>query len=267
MGAREHRGAAPGAARLSRADTRRRPRPRSVTPAGVALEAPIQGVLLRRYKRFLADVETDAGEKLTVHCPDPGSMRGTALPGARVRCSTSDNPKRKLRHTLEMLRAGRSWVGVNTGRANAVAAVALRAGSLRELAGYASTEPEVMAEPGSRLDFRLGGHPRDPRPAWVEVKSVTLADGDVGLFPDAVTARGKKHLEVLTRLHEAGARAALLFLVQRADCACVAPADAIDPAYGEALRAAASAGVELFALGARVTGRGIRVEKRLPVLL
>ena len=94
------------------------------------LDTPITGCLLRRYKRFLADIETEAGEKLTVHCPDPGSMRGTAIPGARVRCSISDNPRRKLRHTLEMLRVGRSWVGVNTGRANAVAARALAAGCL-----------------------------------------------------------------------------------------------------------------------------------------
>ena len=125
-----------------------------------------------------------------------------------------------------------------------------------------------MAEPGSRLDFRLSNHPRDPRPAWLEVKSVTLTDGGrVGLFPDAITSRGKRHLEVLTRRKNEGARAALLFLVQRADCACVAPADTIDPAYGEALRAAAAAGVELYALGARITGRAIRVERRLPVLL
>ena len=267
MGARKHRGAAPYAGALTQARTARAPQPRSVASAGVALDAPITGRLLRRYKRFLADIETDAGEKLTVHCPDPGSMRGTAHPGARVRCSTSDNPKRKLPHTLEMLRVGRAWVGVNTGRANAVAARALAAGCLRELAGHRLHENEVMAEPGSRLDFRLRDHPRDARPAWVEVKSVTLADGQIGLFPDAVTERGKRHLEVLMRLRRAGARAALLFLVQRADCLCVAPADAIDPAYGEALRAAADAGVELYALGARVTGRGIRVEKRLPVLL
>lgn len=267
MGARKHRDATPDSGALTRARTARAPQPRDVAGAGITLETPITGRLLRRYKRFLADVETDSGEKLTVHCPDPGSMRGTALPGVRVRCSTSVNPKRKLPHTLEMLRAGRTWVGVNTGRANAVAARALAAGSLRELSGYRLHESEVVAEPGSRLDFRLGEHSRDARPAWVEVKSVTLAQGGVGLFPDAVTDRGKRHLEVLTRLHAAGARAALLFLVQRADCVCVAPADGIDPAYGEALRAAADAGVELYALGARVTARGIRVEKRLPVLL
>ena len=125
----------------------------------------------------------------------------------------------------------------------------------------------MVAEAGSRLDFRLSGARDGGVNAWVEVKSVTLAEGRVGLFPDAVTERGRKHLAVLERLHAAGERAALLFLVQRADADCVAPADAIDPAYGEALRRAAAAGVELYALGARVTARSIRVERRLPVLL
>lgn len=267
MGAREHRGAAALSRSLTRADTARVTAPRDLTPVDVALDAPITGILLRRYKRFLADVETDAGERLTVHCPDPGSMRGLARPGARVRCSTSENPKRKLRHTLEMIRVGRSWVGVNTGRANAVAARALAAGAILELRDYAVHEREVAAGPGARLDFRFDGHPRDARPAWLEVKSVTLAEGRVGLFPDAVTVRGLRHLQVLTRLHRRGARAVLLFLVQRADAACVAPADVIDPAYGEGLRRAAEAGVELYALGTRVTARSIRVERRLAVAL
>ena len=250
MGARERRGTA-----------------HSLRPVGVCIDAHLSARLLRRYKRFLADVETDAGEKLTVHCPDPGSMRGCALPGAPVRCSTSDNPNRKLRHTLEMVRVGRAWVGVNTGRANHVVARALAAGAVPELSGYTRHEREVAAAPGSRLDFRLTGHARDPRPAWIEVKSVTLAENDTALFPDSVTARGRRHLEMLLRLHRRGARAALVYLVQRADCARVAPADTIDPDYTRALRRAARGGVEIFALGARVTARAIRVERRLPVVL
>jgi len=229
------------------------------------LETPVTGRLLRRYKRFLADIETDQGEKLTVHCPDPGSMRGCLREGARVRCSVSANPRRRLRHTLEMIRAGRCWVGVNTARANDVVALALARGAVPELAGYGAIEREVRTGERSRIDFRLRSHPEDPRPAWLEVKSVTLADGPLGLFPDSVTERGRRHLEELVRLRRAGERAALLFLVQRADCSSVAPADAIDPAYGDALRAAAERGVELFALGARVTARAIRVERRLPV--
>jgi sugar fermentation stimulation protein A len=231
------------------------------------LAAPLRGRLLRRYKRFLADVETDDGRRLTVHCPDPGSMRGCALPGARVRCSTSSNPRRRLPHTLEMIRVGRAWVGVNTGRANAVVARALEAGLPSGLRGYPRLEREVSAAPGSRLDFRLAGRPGDPRAAWLEVKSVTLAEGALGLFPDSVTERGRRHLEMLMALAAKGERAALLFLVQRADCDAVSPAEAIDPAYARTLRRAARSGVELFALGARVTARGIAVERELPVLL
>ena len=229
--------------------------------------APVRGRLLRRYKRFLADVVIEGGEHLTVHCPDPGGMHGLALPGARVRCSRSEDPRRKLAHTLEMIRSGRTWVGVNTSRANAVVARALAAGLPRALAGYARLEREVVAGPGCRIDFRLSGARRDPRPAWVEVKSVTLAEDRTGLFPDSVTQRGRRHMETLARLAREGARAAVVFLVQRADCDSVAPADAIDPGYGRALREAARAGVELFALGARIGGRGIRVERELAVRL
>jgi sugar fermentation stimulation protein A len=235
--------------------------------AAVALETPLRGRLLRRYKRFLADVVTADGHELTVHCPNPGSMIGCATPGSAVRCSTSDNPKRKLRHTLEMIRVGRTWVGLHASRANAVAAQALEAGVVKELRGYREILGEVRADERSRLDFRLEGHRRGKPAAWVEVKSVTLAEGTLALFPDSVTDRGKRHLETLIRLREAGERAALLFIVQRSDCDRVSPADAIDPAYGQALRDAAKRGVEIHALGARVTPTAIRVERLLPVVL
>jgi sugar fermentation stimulation protein A len=244
----------------------RRRASRSGGTVAVPLDARLRGRLLRRYKRFFADIETAAGEELTVHCPDPGSMRGCAFPGAAVRCSTSDNPRRKLRHTLEMIRVGRAWVGVHPARANAVAARAIEAGAVPELAGYAECRREVRSD-RSRLDFRLAGHPVDRRPAWVEVKSVSLAEGRTALFPDSVTERGRRHLDTLATLVRSGERAVLLYVVQRADCDFVAPADAIDPDYGRALRAAVRAGVETLALGARVTARGIAVERRLPVLL
>ena len=241
-------------------------------PQGLAvtapLEAPIAGRFVRRYKRFFADVETDAGT-LTVHCANPGSMKGFHRPGAAVRCSTSDNPKRKLRHTLEMMRVGRTWVGLHTGRANGLVALALAAGLPRKLAGYRSIRREVVAAHGrlsARLDFRLSGH-ATARDAWVEVKSVTLAEKGLALFPDSVTERGRRHADLLRELRARGSRAALVFLVQRADCDRVAPADDIDPEYGRALRRAAAAGVEIYALGARVTSRAIRIERELPVLL
>ena len=238
----------------------------AIGPVGVRLDATLRGRLVRRYKRFFADVRTDDGRTLTVHCPNPGSMLGLSTPGAAVRCSTSDNPKRRLRHTLEMIRIGRAWVGLHTLRANAVAARALEAGIVRELAAYREIRREVRVG-DSRLDFALARRPGDRRLAYVEVKSVTLADGRLALFPDSVTVRGRRHLEALTRLRRGGSRAVLLFVVQRADCDCVAPAEAIDPGYARALRAAARAGVEILAIGARVTARAITVERRLPVRL
>jgi len=241
--------------------------PAAIGPLSLRLEARLRGRLVRRYKRFFADVATDDGRTLTVHCPNPGSMLGCATPGAAVRCSTSDNPKRKLRHTLEMIRVGRAWVGLHTGRANAIVARALEAGIVPELSAYPEIRREVRVGEGTRLDFALGRRTGDRRPVYVEVKSVTLADGRLALFPDSVTERGRRHVETLARLRRQGSRAVLLFLVQRADCDRVTPADAIDPAYGEALRAAARAGVEIIALGARVTARAITVERRLPVAL
>lgn len=235
--------------------------------ATVPLQANLPGRLLRRYKRFLADVETREGEALTVHCPNPGSMLGLLKRGAAVRCSTSANPARKLRHTLEMIRIGRTWVGVHTGRANAVAAEALRAGAIPELAGYRRLRPEVTLERGSRIDFVLEEEARGGPPCVLEVKSVTLAEGAMARFPDSVTERGRRHAELLGRLAAQGRRAALLFVVQRADCVAVEPADDIDPAYGAALREAASQGVLLRAVGARVTPTAIRVERALPVRL
>ncbi|MEM9174477.1 MAG: DNA/RNA nuclease SfsA [Myxococcota bacterium] len=239
----------------------------TLRPVSLPIEARLRGRLVQRYKRFLADVAFDDGRELTVHCPNPGSMQGTQSPGAAVRCSTSDNPKRKLRHTLEMIRVGRVWVGLHAARANDVAKRALEVGAYSPFAGYATIRSEVKTDEGSRFDFRLSDHPRRRTPCWVEVKSVTLCGARHARFPDAVTERGRRHLEHLVARKAAGERAALLFVVQRADADDVAPADDIDPAYGRALRAAARAGVEIHALSARVTAERIRLERVLPVLL
>lgn len=235
--------------------------------ASVPIGADMTGRLVRRYKRFLADVERPDGEVATVHCPNPGAMLGLQRPGSAVRCSTSDDPKRKLAHTLEMIRVGRIWVGLHTQRANQLAARALASGGVPGLEGYAELQSEVDVGGGSRLDFALRGHPRDRRTAYVEVKSVTMREAESALFPDAVTARGRRHMETLARLQQRGARAVVLFVVQRADCQEVRPADDIDPAYGRALRAAARAGVEVLALRARVSARRISLERMLPVVL
>ena len=154
-----------------------------------------RGRLLRRYKRFLADVRLEDGRELTVHCPNPGSMLGLAEPGSEVLVSDSENEKRKLRWTLELVRPSRSWVCVNTARANEVVGEALAAGGIPALAGRGGARAEVAYGEGSRADFLLEG--RRGR-TWLEVKSVTLARGRVARFPDSVTTRGLKHLRELT---------------------------------------------------------------------
>lgn len=232
-----------------------------MSPAvGVAFKADLAGRLLQRYKRFLADIETDDGCRLTVHCPNPGSMLGCAIPGSAVRCSTSENPQRRLAHTLEMIRVRRTWIGLHTTRANALVDAALAAGAIPELCGYTLRRREAVPQSvggGARFDFLLSGHPRDARPLWLEVKSATLAEGSVARFPDSVTRRGRRHLELLTKLQRQGARTALLFVIQRADCNAVEPADEIDPDYGRALRSAAAEGVELLAVCGRVSPHGL----------
>jgi len=236
-------------------------------PISLPLEARLQATLIKRYKRFLADVRLEDGSEITVHCPNPGSMLGTQTPGSAVRCSTSDNPKRKLRHTLEMIRVGRSWVGLHAVKANAIAKRALEANAFVPFSGYERIESEVMVAEGSRFDFRLSGHTARSEACWIEVKSVTLCEGRRARFPDAVTTRGRRHLEHLMARRQDGERAALLYIVQRADADSVAPADDIDPDYGSTLRKAAAAGVEIHALGARVLGDRIRLERVLPIML
>jgi sugar fermentation stimulation protein A len=235
----------------------------------VALPPLFEARLVRRYKRFFAEaVRSATGEVITAHCPNPGAMLGLLEEGARVRCSTSADPKRKLAHTLEMIEARGAWVGVHTGRANPLARAALEAGSLPELRGYAELRAEVVPEPGARLDFALARHERGEPSAWVEVKSVTLSRSPgIAEFPDAVTTRGAKHAALLARLAKQGARTVLLFIVQRADCEVVRLADDVDPTYGRALRDAAAQGVLVRALSARVSRREITVLGELPVLL
>jgi len=238
-----------------------------LTPVSLPIEARLEATLIRRYKRFLADIRLDDGSELTVHCPNPGSMLGTKAPGSAVRCSTHDNPKRKLRHTLEMIRVGRSWVGLHAVKANAVARHALESNAYTPFAGYEKVEREVSVAEGSRFDFRLSGHGRHDEACWIEVKSVTLCEKRAARFPDAVTTRGRRHLEHLMVRKREGERAALLYIVQRADADSVSAAEDIDPEYAATLREAARAGVEIHALGARVLSDRIRLERILPVML
>lgn len=226
----------------------------------------LEGRLVRRYQRFLADVETAAG-LVTAHCPNTGSMLGCKTPGGRVWLSPADNPARKLKWTWELVEVAPGCVvGVHTGRSNGLVREAIEAGVLPELAGYGTIRPEVKYGEGSRIDFLLQESGRPD--CYVEVKNVTAAvDGRVGFFPDAVTTRGAKHLREMSAMVAAGHRAALVFCVQRGDVDEVQPADHIDPAYGQALREALAQGVEVFALGAEVTPEGIVLNRHLAVVV
>ncbi|MDD2539658.1 MAG: DNA/RNA nuclease SfsA [Desulfuromonadaceae bacterium] len=224
----------------------------------------ITGTLLKRYKRFLADVVLADGSIVTVHCPNSGSMKGCAVPGSRVLLSRSSNPGRKFPLGWELVEADGFWVGINTGLPNRLVHEAIEDGTVGELQGYAVIRPEVPYGEHSRIDLLLES------PAgrcFVEVKNVTLADRDRALFPDAVTTRGQKHLQELMRVVREGDRGVLIFTVQRGDCTSVAPADLIDPEYGRLLRQAVENGVEALAYRALVTPEEIRLTERLPVVL
>jgi len=232
----------------------------------------LAGTLVRRYKRFLADVDLDAGGRITAACPNTGSMLGCCEPGSRVWLSVSDSPTRKYRHTWEMVAVkpparGRAvMVGINTGLPNRLAAEAIASGAIAELSGYASIRREVaFGEERSRVDLLLES---PGRPAcYVEVKNVTAAvTAGVAIFPDAVSERGAKHLRELARLRARGLRSVQLYCVQRGDVEEVRPADAIDPVYGRTLREAIDAGVEVIAYRARVTARSIVLERRIAVV-
>ncbi|MBL8447090.1 MAG: DNA/RNA nuclease SfsA [Zoogloeaceae bacterium] len=225
-----------------------------------------EGRLLRRYQRFLADVALADGTVVTAHCPNTGSMLGCAAPGSRVWLSPASGAKRKLHWTWEVVEVlAEVKVGIHTGRTNALVKEALVAGRIASLAAYASIRAEVSAGPGSRIDFLLEGG--DQPPCYLEVKNVTAAVVDgVALFPDAVTERGRRHLDVL-RAHRAnGGRAALVFCAQRGDVREIRPADDIDPRYGRGLREAIAAGVEVWGLGATITLDEIKVDRLLPMV-
>jgi sugar fermentation stimulation protein A len=222
----------------------------------------LPATLVRRYKRFLADVVLPSGETVTVHCANPGSMTGLNAAGARVWLSRSDNPKRKLAHSWELVEvdfgSGAELVGINTAHPNALAAEAIAAGAIAELGGYASLRREVRYGKSSRVDFLLE-HPARP-PCYLEIKNVHLMRRPgLAEFPDAVTKRGAKHLVELGDMAAAGARAVMLFLIQIASAQRFALARDIDPAYGRAFDAARRAGVEAIAYRCAISRDGIEV--------
>jgi sugar fermentation stimulation protein A len=228
----------------------------------------LPATLVKRYKRFLADVVLPSGETITVHCANPGAMTGLNVPGARVWLSKSPNPKRKLSHSWELIEVdlggGAELVGINTAHPNALAAEAIAAGAIPELVGYASMRREVKYGRNSRVDVLLETPGRPT--CYVEIKNVHLMRRPgLAEFPDAVTKRGAKHLQELSDMVAAGARAVMLFLVQIGSASAFALARDIDPGYGRAYDAARAAGVEAIARRCRLTRDGIEVAESVPI--
>jgi sugar fermentation stimulation protein A len=229
----------------------------------------VPATLVRRYKRFLVDVELPGGETVTAHCANPGSMIGLAAPGAPVWLSRSHNPKRKLGHSWELvevdLGSGAELVGINTTNPNALAAEAIAGGLVPELTGYRSLRREVKYGRNSRVDFLLEEPGRPP--CYVEVKNVHLMrQKGLAEFPDAVTKRGAKHLQELAGVAAAGARAVMLFLVQIASAERFALARDIDPAYGLQFDLARAQGVEALARRCRLSRDAIEVAEAIAIV-
>ncbi len=225
----------------------------------------IPGTLIKRYKRFMADITLADGSMVTAHCPNSGSMLGCNLPGSPVMLSKSPNPDRKLAYTWELVQSNGYWIGLNTMLPNRLAEEAILDGTITELQGYDRLRREVpYGSERSRIDLLLEGAQGR---CYVEVKNVTLVEGNLALFPDAVTERGQKHLRELMEVARNGDRGVLLFTVQRGDANSVAPADRIDPVYGRLLREAVRNGVEVLAYRASVQPEEIRLTERLPIVL
>jgi sugar fermentation stimulation protein A len=222
-----------------------------------------KGKLIKRYKRFLADVELDDGTVVTAHCPNTGSMESCYAPGCWVWLSPANNPDRKLKWTWEFTASEDGLIGVNTARPNEVIGEALAAGKIKSLSGYASIRREVKYGHHSRIDILLESP--DKKPCFVEIKNATLLRGHDILFPDAITERGRKHLEELSAMVIAGYRAVMIFFVNRPDGLCFRPADSIDPAYGQALRNAVKTGVELLAIRAIASPQELTIGDMIPV--
>lgn len=227
----------------------------------------VKGILIKRYKRFLADVQLDGGERVTALCPNTGSMRSCAEPGRPVLLSVSEKPDRKYPHTWELIQMGKTWVGINTARPNQAVSHFVKAGAIPGLTGYRllKREQKYGREGRSRIDLLLDDH-EDGRPAcYVEVKNTTMRVEDHAAFPDAVTTRGQKHLEELMDVVAQGMRAVMFYFVGRADCTRFRPADEIDPEYGRLLRRAVEGGVEIEPWRMKFSPRKLELVEKLPV--
>jgi len=221
----------------------------------------IPGKLIKRYKRFLADIELESGEFITAHCPNSGSMKTCAIPGWKVMLSESDNPKRKYRYTWEMVHNEKCWIGINTIVPNIIVEEAIKNNIIPELSGYDEIKREVKYGENSRIDIYLKN---DQEICYVEVKNVTLVEDDGNYyFPDSVTSRGLKHLHELMEMKKQLHRAVMLFVIQRSDGKNFKPASHIDPKYAEGLKLAYENGVEILVKQADVSPKEIIIQNNV----
>ncbi|MBC8185031.1 DNA/RNA nuclease SfsA [candidate division KSB1 bacterium] len=220
----------------------------------------IPGTLIKRYKRFLADIKLEDGTIITAHCPNSGSMLTCNTPDSPLMLSYHNNPNRKYPYSWEMVKVNSSWVGINTMIPNKLVAQSIEEGLIPELTGYEKIITEIKVSQHSRLDLMLE---KENELCYIEIKNVSLVQDGVARFPDAVTKRGTKHLRELIKLKEDGNRAVIFFLIQRQDGKHFAPADNIDPEYGKMLREAVSKGVEILPYRAIVNPGKICIDCRL----
>lgn len=222
----------------------------------------LAGNLIRRYRRFMADVRLTSGETVTAHCPNTGSMIGCSEPGRKVYLSYHDDPKRKLKYSWQLIEMPDSLVGINTSVPNRLVAESIRAGRIPPLKDYDKVRSEVKAGKNSRIDLLL--EKENTAPCYVEIKNCTLVENGAASFPDAVTSRGLKHLKELQALVRAGNRAAMFYLIQRMDAVRFKAADQIDPDYARELKSARRNGVEVMAFDVAIDMKSIRIRKQVP---
>jgi sugar fermentation stimulation protein A len=220
----------------------------------------VHGTLIRRYKRFLADIELDNGDQVVAHCTNSGSMKSCLEEGAEVYLTPVNDPKRKTRFTWEMIKINGDWVGINTSIPNKLAFDAVSSGMIPELSAYTTVKREVQFG-DSRFDIYAEN---EQEKCFIEVKNVSMKEGEYALFPDAVTTRGRKHLKTLIQVKAEGMRAVMLYVIQRSDVDIFAPAKAIDPGYAKTLKEAFDAGVEIIPMQVKVTPKSIEFSRKLP---
>ncbi len=223
----------------------------------------IHGILLKRYKRFLADIKLDNGDIVVAHCTNSGSMKSCLENKAEVYLTPVNDPKRKTKFTWEMIKINKNWVGINTGWPNIIAYEAIKNNDIAKLSGYTHVKREVTFD-NSRFDVFCEN---ENEKCFVEVKNVTYKKGDFALFPDAVTTRGQKHLKTLIKAKKQGYRAVMLYIIQRTDVLFFGVANEIDPDYAIILKEASKKGVEIIAMQAEVSPLSIQLKKEIPIKL